>query len=107
MGASLFSQNSNTKVFISFFSGSITTAITITINYVLRLSYTLTPQILWRRSNIFKFKETTTHFGDGVQLIKEKHTWRSEEHTSELQSHSDLVCRLLLEKKKNNHKHAI
>src|SRR5436190_11971800 len=28
---------------------------------------------------------------------------RSEEHTSELQSHSDLVCRLLLEKKKINH----
>src|SRR5437588_4616100 len=26
---------------------------------------------------------------------------RSEEHTSELQSHSDLVCRLLLEKKKH------
>src|SRR5438034_8436245 len=37
---------------------------------------------------------------------KQKHffkdAWieRSEEHTSELQSHSDLVCRLLLEKKK-------
>src|SRR5438034_8379608 len=29
---------------------------------------------------------------------------RSEEHTSELQSHSDLVCRLLLEKKKKNNK---
>src|SRR5438034_8713089 len=28
---------------------------------------------------------------------------RSEEHTSELQSHSDLVCRLLLEKKNNTH----
>src|SRR5260221_8832709 len=28
------------------------------------------------------------------------HRPRSEEHTSELQSHSDLVCRLLLEKKK-------
>src|SRR5260221_4816553 len=28
---------------------------------------------------------------------------RSEEHTSELQSHSDLVCRLLLEKKKQEH----
>src|SRR5438874_13841436 len=27
---------------------------------------------------------------------------RSEEHTSELQSRRDLVCRLLLEKKKNN-----
>src|SRR2546421_3651399 len=29
---------------------------------------------------------------------------RSEEHTSELQSRSDLVCRLLLEKKKNKQK---
>src|SRR2546430_12298941 len=28
--------------------------------------------------------------------------WRSEEHTSELQSQSNLVCRLLLEKKKQN-----
>src|SRR3712207_7147097 len=28
---------------------------------------------------------------------------RSEEHTSELQSRQYLVCRLLLEKKKNNH----
>src|SRR5438132_6944875 len=31
-------------------------------------------------------------------------TLRSEEHTSELQSHSDLVCRLLLEKKKQKKK---
>src|SRR5260221_10802967 len=30
---------------------------------------------------------------------------RSEEHTSELQSHSDLVCRLLLEKKKKTAPH--
>src|SRR5438034_11435152 len=30
---------------------------------------------------------------------------RSEEHTSELQSHSDLVCRLLLEKKKTRRCH--
>src|SRR5437773_7853631 len=36
--------------------------------------------------------------GKGLSdLIRE----RSEEHTSELQSHHDLVCRLLLEKKKN------
>src|SRR2546429_1110794 len=33
-----------------------------------------------------------------------KHT-RSEEHTSELQSRLHLVCRLLLEKKKNKHVH--
>src|SRR5947207_3855266 len=32
---------------------------------------------------------------------------RSEEHTSELQSHSDLVCRLLLEKKKRPHHTAV
>src|SRR5438034_2186508 len=32
---------------------------------------------------------------------------RSEEHTSELQSHSDLVCRLLLEKKKKTESNQI
>src|SRR5688572_31334887 len=32
---------------------------------------------------------------------------RSEEHTSELQSQSNLVCRLLLEKKKNKHTHLV
>src|SRR4029434_11362865 len=30
---------------------------------------------------------------------------RSEEHTSELQSHLNLVCRLLLEKHRHNHLH--
>src|SRR5438132_7459185 len=40
--------------------------------------------------------------GDALCLgIRRQHfDARSEEHTSELQSHSDLVCRLLLEKKK-------
>src|SRR5262249_58419491 len=32
---------------------------------------------------------------------------RSEEHTSELQSLTNLVCRLLLEKKKNNNKYTL
>src|SRR5438270_9360849 len=35
-------------------------------------------------------------------LLMEDSVLRSEEHTSELQSQSNLVCRLLLEKKKNN-----
>src|SRR5215204_5543733 len=39
-------------------------------------------------------------FGVYAQVIAEGDIARSEEHTSELQSHSDLVCRLLLEKKK-------
>src|SRR2546428_7345853 len=34
--------------------------------------------------------------------VEPKHCQRSEEHTSELQSRSDLVCRLLLEKKKTS-----
>src|SRR5438132_2285815 len=40
-----------------------------------------------------------------VTLVAAEFDARSEEHTSELQSHSDLVCRLLLEKKKNNANH--
>src|SRR5438132_7618576 len=38
----------------------------------------------------------------GPEVGRAGHDPRSEEHTSELQSHSDLVCRLLLEKKKKN-----
>src|SRR2546421_4214180 len=38
---------------------------------------------------------------DSIAALKGR---RSEEHTSELQSRSDLVCRLLLEKKKNRKK---
>src|SRR5688572_31760276 len=34
-----------------------------------------------------------------LQLLELRHQLRSEEHTSELQSQSNLVCRLLLEKK--------
>src|SRR2546421_9555084 len=36
----------------------------------------------------------------GTDLVLSDDKLRSEEHTSELQSRSDLVCRLLLEKKK-------
>src|SRR5438034_5035109 len=41
-------------------------------------------------------------YGDKVINNRNWPVWpRSEEHTSELQSHSDLVCRLLLEKKRS------
>src|SRR2546430_4221185 len=40
-------------------------------------------------------------FSDGHLINMMMMTIRSEEHTSELQSQSNLVCRLLLEKKKN------
>src|SRR5699024_11534032 len=41
-----------------------------------------------------------------VDLLESKSTKRSEEHTSELQSRFDLVCRLLLEKKKKSNSQA-
>src|SRR5438034_4830506 len=55
------------------------------------------------------FGEVLARYENYVDLDPvEKDRWgipalRSEEHTSELQSHSDLVCRLLLEKKKAAH----
>src|SRR5215204_7720475 len=47
---------------------------------------------------IFQLASRACHFSGGTSWLSSP---RSEEHTSELQSHSDLVCRLLLEKKKN------
>src|SRR5256885_7483601 len=38
--------------------------------------------------------------------LPQSHELRSEEHTSELQSPCNLVCRLLLEKKKTSRRHA-
>src|SRR5438034_6052831 len=47
-----------------------------------------------RRARAERSSRRSAREGGGDRLA------RSEEHTSELQSHSDLVCRLLLEKKK-------
>src|SRR2546422_7854809 len=44
---------------------------------------------------------TITHYDEPHYVIEAEKTARSEEHTSELQSRLHLVCRLLLEKKKN------
>src|SRR5260221_4399304 len=52
-----------------------------------------------RASNLASFGFSTATGGEAGSSF----TVRSEEHTSELQSHSDLVCRLLLEKKKKYH----
>src|SRR3712207_7852837 len=46
-------------------------------------------------------RDTLTARGSGIGLYAAKRLARSEEHTSELQSRQYLVCRLLLEKKKN------
>src|SRR6202051_3804226 len=52
-----------------------------------------------------------TNFPDGLpsaaEIVAARKFYRSEEHTSELQSHEHLVCRLLLEKKKYLHSRVI
>src|SRR5215204_4137859 len=57
----------------------------------------LRPRRLSHLPELFSF-HLAGHGGVGPRV--EAQDVRSEEHTSELQSHSDLVCRLLLEKKK-------
>src|SRR2546430_7509032 len=50
---------------------------------------------------LFDRLEQLDRLGDAALLRQQVAEGRSEEHTSELQSQSNLVCRLLLEKKKN------
>src|SRR5438270_10173532 len=53
-------------------------------------------------SSSWSNRSSGSHFHPGwiLVLLRQESTERSEEHTSELQSQSNLVCRLLLEKKK-------
>src|SRR5206468_4485063 len=55
---------------------------------------TVTRKVIVLGSAFTGFPDTSSNTGERAS--------RSEEHTSELQSRSDLVCRLLLEKKKKN-----
>src|SRR5260221_6740209 len=61
---------------------------------------------VWMRANgsaqfvpIFDLEPTLSVGALALDTTTSPNPTRSEEHTSELQSHSDLVCRLLLEKK--------
>src|SRR2546430_12833096 len=56
---------------------------------------------LFRSDRLAIVDESGTAIGEDYTLAFAVRAVRSEEHTSELQSQSNLVCRLLLEKKKN------
>src|SRR5438477_7873767 len=50
--------------------------------------------------SVWRASRESASFCCGVAIRSGRQAGRSEEHTSELQSHVNLVCRLLLEKKK-------
>src|SRR2546422_4155701 len=59
--------------------------------------------LLWKSGRCEKVNLVGFPLGINDDVSYEE--WRSEEHTSELQSRLHLVCRLLLEKKKNTSKY--
>src|SRR2546430_11550434 len=93
------SKQSNThllgSVFFFFFNDTATTEI-----YTLSLHDALP---IWKKK-IYAVERRPSLFGSCACFPRSrKRRRRSEEHTSELQSQSNLVCRLLLEKKKIYH----
>src|SRR5699024_12195396 len=61
--------------------------------------YKTTPSQPVRRDKLAVYEDRLTKMNASFYK-RRRHAKRSEEHTSELQSRFDLVCRLLLEKKK-------
>src|SRR5260221_10775981 len=55
---------------------------------------------LFSYTTLFLSDRKSTRLNSSHTVFVCRFCLRSEEHTSELQSHSDIVCRLLLEKKK-------
>src|SRR5436190_13898530 len=82
--------------FIFFFNDTATTEI-----YTLSLHDALPISALRvKKDSSMRVMANLLKDGAAHAAVSAGNTGRSEEHTSELQSHSDLVCRLLLEKKK-------
>src|SRR5699024_11317352 len=73
---------------------------------ILKIITSLTGKtILMASHHMSEIEQVCTHVAyldDGKMTKYDIEDFRSEEHTSELQSRFDLVCRLLLEKKKQN-----
>src|SRR5438034_11669914 len=88
------------SLFFFFFNDTATTEIyTLSLHDALPISRTTAARSASRSVAV---PTPSAHGSLASTLVASPRAARSEEHTSELQSHSDLVCRLLLEKKKYN-----
>src|SRR2546430_12641226 len=87
-----------------FFNDTATTEI-----YTLSLHDALPIYLPLERHLALELRECLAHVGSGLgehgRDRREQLQLRSEEHTSELQSQSNLVCRLLLEQKSSSEEH--
>src|SRR2546428_13199786 len=92
MESSLYLREYHLQYFF-FFNDTATTEI-----YTLSLHDAL-PICLWSRSRTEPYTRSSGGVSSPHAADRHAQGERSEEHTSELQSRSDLVCRLLLEKK--------
>src|SRR5258708_21097983 len=61
----------------------------------------------WSSESFLRTAHSNTFTPSAILFWTNPGMWRSEEHTSELQSPDHLVCRLLLEKKKNHRIHPV
>src|SRR5207237_7768564 len=84
-----------------FFNHAATTEIyTLSLHDALPICSARTPRISRTASRCCRTATRCVAYRSAWVSAAPRSVWRSEEHTSELQSHLNLVCRLLLEKKK-------
>src|SRR5216683_7590125 len=87
----------STRSWCFFFNDTATTEI-----YTLSLHDALPIYAARAQRNALSARHTVLRLRRQARRNRKERHFRSEEHTSELQSRSDLVCRLLLEKKNQN-----
>src|SRR5438132_12765213 len=83
------------QIYVFFFFNDTATTEIYTLSLHDALPISVAAELPFMATEEILMAASTAAGGDRQELHE-----RSEEHTSELQSHSDLVCRLLLEKKK-------
>src|SRR2546430_17025033 len=99
-----FAMQTFTFIFF-FFNDTATTEIyTLSLHDALPISTTAIPRSTRRVSSASRLRSSRLRpsRNSAYKRLLPPSSERSEEHTSELQSQSNLVCRLLLEKKKND-----